>query len=348
MSYTKNQVAEILKKVLYFPKGDNIISLKMVEDIKIDGKNINVTILFPKPTDPAVNIVINTVKSEIKKNIDKKAIVTITQKSESKEENSLAGVKKIIAVASGKGGVGKSTIAVNLAIALSKTGAKVGLLDTDIYGPSIPIMFGLENAKPQVVSKNGKQKVIPINKFGIHLISIGFFVDPKQALIWRGPMATNALNQLFNDAEWGELDYLVLDLPPGTGDIHLTLAQSYPVDGAVIVTTPQKVAMADVQKAISMFNQDNIKIPIFGLIENMSYFVPEELPDNKYYIFGKSYSKSFSEKVNIPFLGQIPIVQSIAESGDSGNPIVLDDKSLASKAFVDLANNIINSEILSK
>ena len=348
MKYTKEQVTEVLKQVLYFPKGDNIVSLKMVEDIKIDGNNINVTIVFPAANDPAVNIVINTVKSEIKKIIDQNANVIISQKTESKEENSLSKVKKIIAVASGKGGVGKSTVAVNLAIALSKTGAKVGLLDTDIYGPSIPIMFGLENARPEVINKNGKTKVLPIKKHGIHLISIGFFVDPEQALIWRGAMATNALNQLFNDAEWGELDFLVLDLPPGTGDIHLTLAQSYPVDGAVIVTTPQKVAMADVQKAITMFNQDKIKIPIFGLIENMSYFVPAELPDNKYYIFGKSYSKSFCEKVNIPFLGQIPIFQSIAESGDNGNPIALDDNSPINKAFVDLAENIMKSEILSK
>ncbi len=238
-------------------------------------------------------------------------------------ESMLKGVKNIIAVASGKGGVGKSTIAANLAIALAKTGAKVGLLDADIYGPSVPLMFDLEGEQPMGKDVDGKTKIIPIEKYGLKLLSIGFFVDPSQALIWRGAMATNALNQLINDTDWGELDYFIIDLPPGTGDIHLTLVQTLPVTGAVIVSTPQEVALADARKAFSMFQQKEINVPIIGLVENMSWFTPEELPENKYYIFGKEGAKKLAEDSNVVLVGQIPIVQSIRESGDNGKPVAI-------------------------
>jgi len=237
--------------------------------------------------------------------------------------------------------VGKSTVASNLAIALSKLGKKVALLDADIYGPSMPIMFGLENAQPSATQVNGKTKVLPIEKYGIKILSIGFFVKADQALIWRGPMASSALNQLFNDAVWGEIDYMLVDLPPGTSDIHLTLTQSYPITGAIIVTTPQQVAIADVKKAVAMFRQEKINVPVLGVIENMSYFTPAELPDNKYYIFGKGNAEIFATNLNIPFLGEIPLVAAIAESGDKGSPIAMDGNGIIGKVYAQLAKNII-------
>lgn len=339
MFYKKEQIIKALRDVIYFPKSNNIIALNMVENIEIKGNIINISLGFPKLDDPAINIVTNASIKAIKDNVDKNAEVNITAVVETKQ-GSLSGIKNIIAVASGKGGVGKSMVAANLAIALQKSGAKVGLLDADIYGPSIPIMFNLENERPSVIEKNDKTLIVPINKYGISVLSIGFFVEPEKALIWRGPMASKALNQLFNDSDWGELDYLIIDLPPGTGDIHLTLAQSYPMTGAIIVTTPQQVAMADVRKAANMFQQEQIKIPILGLIENMSYFTPAELPNNKYYIFGKGNGKQFAESLNVPFLGQIPLIQNISESGDKGNPIVLDDNLPVSEVFMKLAENL--------
>jgi ATP-binding protein involved in chromosome partitioning len=231
-------------------------------------------------------------------------------------------------------------VAANLAVALSKLGSKVGLVDADIYGPSIPMMFGLEGVKPDVHEIDGKPKMVPVDKYGLKILSIGFFVDPEQALIWRGPMASSALTQLFKDADWGELDYLVIDMPPGTGDIHLTLVQTVPVTGVAIVSTPQKVALADARKGLSMFKQEAINVPVLGLIENMSYFTPEELPNNKYYIFGKEGCKKLAEEMKVPFLGQIPLVQSIRESGDAGNPITTDEKSPVSKAFMEIAQKL--------
>lgn len=262
-------------------------------------------------------------------------------KEKKQEEQLLPGVKNIVAVASGKGGVGKSTVAVNIAIALAKEGKKVGLVDADIYGPSIPIMFGLENKKPDAKEIDGKVKVLPFEKYGIKLLSIGFFVDASQALIWRGPMASNALKQLFTEAAWGELDYLLIDLPPGTGDIHLTLVQTVPVTGAIIVSTPQKVALADARKAMSMFSQPSINIPVLGLVENMAWFTPAELPENKYYIFGEKGAEKLSKELNVELLGQIPIVQSICESGDSGVPIITQDKQMVHDAFLNSTKRII-------
>jgi len=253
---------------------------------------------------------------------------------------SLSNVKHIVAIGSGKGGVGKSTVAANLAVALHKTGKKVGILDADIYGPSIPIMFDVADLKPVLDPDAEDGKIIPIEKYGIKIQSIGFFVDASQALIWRGPMASQALNQLLNDTHWGDLDYLIVDLPPGTGDIHLTLVQQYPIDGIAIVSTPQKVALADARKAFSMFNQDKIRVRILGLIENMSYFTPAELPENKYYLFGKQGGRKLADDARVNLLAEIPLVQSICESGDAGKPVVLDENSPVYKAFINLAINI--------
>ncbi len=256
-------------------------------------------------------------------------------------EKLMPEVKNIIAVASGKGGVGKSTVAANLAISLAQTGASVGLIDADIYGPSLPLMFDLKDAKPHIKEENGKQIIMPIEKYGIKVLSIGFFVDPGQALLWRGPMASGALTQLFRDAEWGVLDYVVIDLPPGTGDIHLTLVQSLAVTGVVIVSTPQEVALADARKAFGMFKSNAIKVPVLGLIENMAYFTPEELPDNKYYIFGKEGGKRLAESAHVALLGQIPLVQGICDSGDKGKPIALEENHPISIAFKEVTESLL-------
>jgi ATP-binding protein involved in chromosome partitioning len=253
----------------------------------------------------------------------------------------LPGVKNLIAVASGKGGVGKSTVSVNLAIALARTGAKVGLIDADIFGPSLPKMFGAEDIRPAGVRVDGKERIQPINKYGVNFLSIGFFVATEDAIIWRGPMASNALKQLINDGNWGTLDYLLFDLPPGTSDIHLTLVQTVPVTGAIIVTTPQDVALADVIRGVNMFKSKGVDVPVLGLVENMSWFTPEEMPDNKYYIFGKGGGKNMAEQLDIPLLGQVPLVQSIREGGDSGNPAAVDENSPIGKAFSEIAANVI-------
>jgi ATP-binding protein involved in chromosome partitioning len=277
--------------------------------------------------------------------VDAEADVTVNMTSNvtSKRDDEkalLPGVRNIVAIASGKGGVGKSTVAANLAIALAKTGARVGLIDADIYGPSQPIMFGVQNERLFVTEKDGKSMMIPVEKYGVKMLSIGFMTDPGQAIVWRGPMASKALRQLFSDADWGELDYMFIDLPPGTGDIHLTLVSAVPVTGAVIVSTPQQVALADAAKGIGMFKMDAIKVPVLGLVENMSYFIPAELPDHKYYIFGKDGCKNLAEKLGVHFLGQIPLVQSICEGGDAGTPQVLDEKSPAGMAFMEVAGNV--------
>src|SRR5690606_22218444 len=267
--------------------------------------------------------------------------INMTSKVLAPKNSQLPNIKHIVLVSSGKGGVGKSTVASNLALALSMQGAKTGLLDADIYGPSLPIMFGLEDAKPQGTNgADGKSKILPIEKFGLKLLSIGFFTDPNQPVPWRGPMASSAVKQLFNDAEWGELDYLIVDLPPGTGDIHITIAQSYPVTGALVVSTPQNVATADASKGIGMFLMDAINIPLIGIVENMAYFTPAELPDNKYYIFGKGGGKFLAEKYQVPLLGEIPLVKSISDAGDNGVPAVLDEDSVIGKVFSEIAQKV--------
>ena len=345
MSITKEQVLSALRHVNDPDFKKDLVTLNMIDDILIDGKKISFKMILTTPACPMKDMMRNSCVEAIHQYVDPTAEVKINITSNVTTRRArtapiMPGVKNIIAVASGKGGVGKSTVAANLAVALSKLGASVGLIDADIYGPSVPIMFDVMNEKPEAFEQDGRTMIRPLEKYGVKILSIGFFVDASKALVWRGPMASNALLQLFTDSDWGELDYVVIDMPPGTGDIHLTISQSVPVTGVAIVTTPQEVALADARKAISMFNTDKIKLPILGLIENMSYFTPEELPDNKYYIFGKEGGKRLAEQNDIPFLGQIPIVQGICESGDNGSPIALDDASPVAKAFLALAQNI--------
>lgn len=341
MSLSKEQAFEALKNVIYFPKRENIVALGMIKNFQINSNQIEFDLSFPNLNDPGIKTVVETCSSTIKKEFGSDINVKVNPIAKAAEKDPLADVKNIIAIASGKGGVGKSTVAANLATALAKLGKKVALIDADIYGPSVPIMFGLEKERPLAKEVDGKTKVIPLEKFGVKLLSIGFFVDPEQALVWRGPMASSALNQLFNDAIWEDIDFMILDLPPGTGDIHLTLSQTYNITGAIIVTTPQEVALADVKKAVTMFSHEKTKIPILGIIENMSYFTPAELPDNKYYIFGKGRTEEFAKELKVPFLGKIPMVASISDSGDKGRPIALSEKEPVSKAFENLAKGLI-------
>ena len=342
MSITKDKILESLKKVLYFPKGNNVVDLNMVDGIDIQGNKVSLNLIYPEANDKNAHIVKDAALRTLKADLGQDIEFEITTLSEQQAgRGPLGKVKNIIAVASGKGGVGKSTVATNLALALAQTGAKVGLLDADIYGPSMPVMMGLKGVRPGAVDEGGKTKIVPIEKYGIKMLSIGFFIDEGKALMWRGSMASNALQQLFKDAVWGELDYMVLDLPPGTGDIHLTLVQSVPVTGSVIVTTPQNVALADVRKAANMFENDAIKVPILGVVENMSWFTPAELPKNKYYIFGKGGGQIVANELNVELLGQLPIVESIAEGSDNGKPIVLDYEHPVSRIFADIAQKVI-------
>ena len=350
MSYTREQILEALGKVRYPEKNQDIVSLNMVSDLAVEGKTVDFTLIFPTANNPFEKSLMKACEATIKAIVGSDAVVNIktagkvpVQAMKVEEEKPLKNVKNIIAVASGKGGVGKSTVAVNLAVALAKTGAKVGILDADVYGPSVPKMFKMESSRPMLEKINGKDMIIPVENYGVKMLSIGFFVNPDDALIWRGAMATNALKQLINDAEWGELDYMLIDLPPGTGDIHLTMVQTLSVTGAVIVSTPQPVAIADAVKGISMFKNDSINVPLLGMIENMAYFTPEELPNNKYYIFGKDGVKTLTDERGVNFLGQIPIVQSIREGGDNGEPAALDENSITGKAFKDLAASVITS-----
>lgn len=343
MAVTAEQVLQALSHVEEPDLKKDLVTLKMIEDIQIEGQKISFSVILTTPACPLKDLIHNACTNAIHHFISKEAIVNIKMTSKvtsHKSEGGLPGIKNIIAVASGKGGVGKSTVAVNLAIALSLKGAKVGLIDADIYGPSIPLMFDLEYAKPQARQVDGKTKVVPLEKYGIKLLSIGFFAEPGQAIPWRGPMVSSALKQLFLDADWGDLDYLIVDTPPGTGDVHITLGQQFPVNGAVIVTTPQNVALADTQKGMAMFNMNTMKIPLLGIIENMSYFTPEELPENKYYIFGKGGGIKLAQQFDVPFLGEIPIVQSIGQSGESGHPIVLIEEHPIAKAFIGLAEKV--------
>jgi ATP-binding protein involved in chromosome partitioning len=345
MEILKEQVLDALRHVNDPDLKKDLVSLKMIDNVVVEGKQIRFDVVLTTPACPLKNKIKQDCLDAISTYIGKDYSVEIKMDSRvstrrKETEKLLKGVKNIVAIASGKGGVGKSTVAANLAVALANTGASVGLLDADIYGPSVPIMFDLENAQPLGKDVEGKTKILPIEKYGIKLLSIGFFVKPEQALIWRGVMATNALNQLINDTEWGELDYFIVDLPPGTGDIHLTLVQTLPVTGVVIVTTPQEVALADARKAFNMFTQKEIKVPILGLVENMSWFTPEELPDSKYYLFGKEGGKRLAQDSDVELLGQIPIVEGICISGDAGTPIALKQESIVGKAFHELAQNL--------
>lgn len=341
MNITKEKVLEALKNVDDPDLKKDIVTLGMVKDIEVNGKNVSFTVVLTTPACPlkdfiqksCVNAILHYIDKEAKVSVKMDAVVT----SRKNNNAALTGIKNIIAVASGKGGVGKSTVACNLAVALAEQGAKVGLIDADIYGPSVPIMFDVVNEKPIAKNIDGNTKIVPVESYGVKLLSIGFFANTSQAVVWRGPMASKALNQMIFEADWGELDYLLIDLPPGTGDIHLSLVQSVPVTGAIIVSTPQEVALADAQKGIGMFRMPSINVPVLGIVENMAYFTPAELPNNRYYIFGKEGAKKLAEKLEIPLLGQIPLVQSICESGDIGKPAALQKETPQALAFTEMA-----------
>jgi ATP-binding protein involved in chromosome partitioning len=345
---TKEQVLDALRNVQEPDLGKDLVTLNMVKDIEIEGNYVSFTVVLTTPACPMKDMIKNACVNAVKLLVNKEAAVNVkfTANTTSKRTDPgtvLPKVKNIIAVVSGKGGVGKSTVASNLALALSHGGAKVGLMDADIYGPSVPIMFGVRGERPMMMELEGKGMIVPLEKFGIKLMSIGLLVDEKNAVVWRGPMASSAIRQFVTDVYWDELDYLVIDMPPGTGDIHLTLMQIVPVTGAVIVTTPQDVALADAKKGIAMFGQAQLNVPIIGLVENMSYFTPAELPDNKYYIFGKEGGRRLADEYDLPFLGQIPLVQSIREGGDTGMPIMASNDEISKKAFEDFAGHVVRS-----
>jgi len=336
-------ITDALRTVKYPGSEEDVVQLEMPQEIRIAGQRVSFSLVFQRSNDPHIEALVLACEEAIKKYVGEEVEIedNISVKFiHDMERPVLPNVKNIIAVASGKGGVGKSTVAVNLAVALANSGAKVGLLDADIFGPSIPKMFGAEGERPSGVKIDGREMINPLEKYGVKFLSVGFFVDTDSAIIWRGPMASNALKQLISEGNWGELDYLLIDLPPGTSDIHLTLVQSVPVTGAVIVTTPQDVALADVIRGASMFQSKSVDVPVLGLIENMAWFTPAELPDNKYYIFGKEGGKKLADKLGLPLLGQIPIVQSIREGGDSGNPIANENESLTGVSFAEVANNV--------
>ena len=348
MQIYPNLILDALKTVRYPGTGKDLVEMGMVEDnIRIDGLNVTFSLLFDKPNDPFIRSVVKAAETAIltyvspEVNIKGNITVKAKQLSRPEPDKLLPKVKNIIAVSSGKGGVGKSTVAANLAVALALQGYKVGLLDADIFGPSQPKMFNLEEARPYMVEAEGRELIEPAENYGIKMLSIGFFVDKDSAVLWRGAMASNALKQLIGDANWGELDYFLIDLPPGTSDIHLTLVQTLAITGAVVVSTPQEVALADARKGISMFTGDKVNVPVLGLIENMAWFTPAELPENKYYLFGKEGCKRLAEELHVPLLGQIPIVQSICEGGDAGKPVALNPNSITGQAFQALAENVV-------
>ena len=341
-------ILDALRNVRYPGTGKDIVSMGLVEDnIRIDGMNVTFSLLFEKPNDPFIRSVVKAAETAIltyvSPDVNIKGNITVKAKQLARPEPDklLPEVKNIIAVSSGKGGVGKSTVAANLAVALALQGYKVGLLDADIVGPSQPKMVNLEDARPYLEEVNGRELIQPAENYGVKMLSIGFFVNKGDAVLWRGAMASNALKQLIGDANWGELDYFLIDLPPGTSDIHLTMVQTLAITGAIVVSTPQEVALADARKGISMFTGEKVNVPVLGLIENMAWFTPAELPENKYYLFGKEGCKRLAEELHIPLLGQIPIVQSICEGGDEGRPVALNPDSITGMAFQELARNVV-------
>ncbi|MEY3676197.1 MAG: hypothetical protein RJB67_687 [Bacteroidota bacterium] len=335
---TEEAILQALSNVQEPDLGKDLVTLNMVKDVKISGNDVSFTIVLTTPACPMKDMMRTASENAVKLLVNKEANVQVNftaNTTSTRKENLqiLSGVKNIIAVVSGKGGVGKSTVSANIALALAEGGASVGLMDADIYGPSVPIMFGVRGARPMMKDIDGKGYIVPLEKYGIKLMSIGLLVDEKNAVVWRGPMASSAIKQFVTEVDWGPLDYLIIDMPPGTGDIHLTLMQTVPVTGVVIVTTPQAVALADAKKGIAMFGQAQINVPIIGLAENMAYFTPEELPNNKYYLFGKEGGKKLAEEYDLAFLGQIPLVQSIREGGDEGVPAMMGTDEISKQAF---------------
>ena len=357
MSFTKQDIYKALETITEPGEGKSLIENNNISNLVVFGSEVVVDVSISNPALQAKKKIELEIKKAIHSLVDEKIEVKVNVKSiatPKKEENSnlikgkkIPNIQNIIAIASGKGGVGKSTITANTAISLAKMGFKVGVLDADIYGPSMHLMFDVEKERPISVNINGRSKMKPVENYGVKLLSLGFFTNPNQAVIWRGPMASKALNQLIFDADWGELDFLLIDLPPGTGDVHLSIVQALPINGAVIVSTPQNIALADAKKGVAMFQQESIQVPVLGIIENMAYFTPEELPDNKYYIFGKDGAKHLAEDITTKFLGEVPLVQSIRESGDVGHPVALQENTPLEKAFTDITKEMV-SELLKR
>ena len=347
MSITEEVIVGALQQVTHPAAGKSVVALNMVSDIRINGLSIGLTLTFAKAQDPMKNAIVKACEKALRQHvhpdIEPHISVKTAQPAPEPLKKKTLNAKNIIAVASGKGGVGKSTVAVNLAVALAKMGYSVGLLDADIYGPSLPKMLGVEASQPVVKGSEGSEIIVPVERYGVRMLSIGFFLRAGDAVIWRGPMATSALKQLLYQGEWNEPDYLLIDLPPGTGDVHLTIVQELQVTGAVMVSTPQEVALADAVKGINMFRTDRINVPILGLVENMAWFTPEELPGNRYYIFGNGGCKALAEREGIRLLGQIPIVQGICDGGDNGQPVATNEQSVTGKAFMELAQNLVEA-----
>jgi ATP-binding protein involved in chromosome partitioning len=353
MKLDKKDILKALEQITVPGEGQNMVESGAIKNIQIFGDEVEIDITIANPSLQArkkteveiLKIIHKEVYEKAKIKINIKVDAPAKPKTNEIKGKPLPGIQNIIAVASGKGGVGKSTVTANLAVTLAKMGFKVGLLDADIYGPSMPIMFDVAQEKPLAITINGKSKMKPVESYGVKLLSIGFFTQRDQAVIWRGPMASKALNQMIFDAHWGEIDFMLLDLPPGTGDIHLSIMQAMPVTGAVVVSTPQEVALADARKGVAMFQQDSINVPVLGIVENMAYFTPAELPDNKYYIFGKEGAKHLSEDLKVPFLGEIPLVQSIREAGDVGRPAALQTATAIESAFEEITKNVVQEVV---
>ncbi|MFH6992061.1 P-loop NTPase [Flavobacterium sp. FlaQc-48] len=351
MKLDRKEILKALETITIAGEGKNMVESGAVANVITFGDEVVVDLVLHTPAMHIKKRAEDDIKKTILELVSPEARIKVNIKVEAKENpneikgKAIPGIKNIIAVASGKGGVGKSTVTANLAVTLAKMGFAVGVLDADIYGPSMPIMFDVESEKPVSITVDGKSKMKPIENYGIKILSIGFFTAPSQAVIWRGPMAAKALNQMIFDADWGELDFMLIDLPPGTGDIHLSIMQSLPITGAVVVSTPQAVALADAKKGVAMFMQDNINVPVLGIIENMAYFTPEELPDNKYYIFGQEGAKNLAEDLEVPFLGEVPIVQSIREAGDYGRPAALQTASKIETVFEEITRNVVQEVV---
>ncbi len=354
MKLDKNEILKALETITIAGEGKSMVESGAVKNIVVFGNEVVIDLIIATPAMHIKKRAEDDIKKLIHEQFSPEAVVKVNIKVEVPEKSAnpneikgkaIPGIKNIIAVASGKGGVGKSTVTANLAVTLAKMGFNVGVLDADIYGPSMPIMFDVESEKPISITVDGRSKMKPIESYEVKILSIGFFTAPSQAVIWRGPMASKALNQMIFDADWGELDFMLIDLPPGTGDIHLSIMQSLPITGAVVVSTPQAVALADAKKGVSMFLSDSINVPVLGIIENMAYFTPEELPNNKYYIFGKEGAKNLAEDLQVPFLGEVPIVQSIREAGDYGRPAAMQTGSVIESVFEEITRNVVQEVV---